>query len=83
MTGGSDREGPAAAATLTQSEESMLLELFGNIANAYVRPFKDLVRELDANHKRKAPTTADWLDFERESGFRAELEHPYRWSACR
>jgi hypothetical protein len=63
VTSGSERDGPAEAAALTQSEESMLLELFGNIANAYVRPFKDLVRELDANHKRKAPTTADWLDF--------------------
>jgi hypothetical protein len=41
----------------------MLLELFGNIADAYVRPFKAFVRELDANHKRKRETTADWLDF--------------------
>jgi len=53
----------AQAAGLTQSEEAMLLELFGNIANAYVLPFKDFVRELQANHKRQRPTTADWLDF--------------------
>lgn len=48
---------------LTASEEAMLLELFGNIANAYVKPFKDFVRELDRNHKAKAPTSSDWLEF--------------------
>ena len=53
----------AAAAGLTASEEAMLLELFGNIANAYVLPFKDFVRELQSNHQRKRPTTSDWLDF--------------------
>lgn len=52
-----------AAAGLTPSEEAMLLELFGNIANAYVLPFKDFVRELQANQARQRPTTADWLDF--------------------
>ncbi len=56
-------ESGAPAAGLTQSEENMLLELFGNIANAYVRPFKEFVRELDANHKRDRGTTADWLEF--------------------
>lgn len=51
------------AGGLTPGEEEMLLELFGNIANAYVKPFKDFVRELQLNHKAEKPTTADWLDF--------------------
>ncbi|HQR38756.1 MAG TPA: hypothetical protein PLF26_10185 [Blastocatellia bacterium] len=53
----------APAAALSAHEENTLLELFGNIANAYVRPFKEFVRELDTNHKEKRPTTADWLEF--------------------
>jgi hypothetical protein len=53
----------AASAGLTQGEEAMLLDLFGNIATAYVRPLKAFVRELDANHRARRETTADWLDF--------------------
>ncbi len=53
----------AAPAGLTASEESMLLELFGNIAVAYVKPFKDFVRELERNKERQAPTSSDWLEF--------------------
>jgi hypothetical protein len=52
-----------AAAGLTQSEERMLLDLFGNIATAYVKPFKDFVRELDRNRRAGRPTWSDWLDF--------------------
>ena len=56
-------DGEAPAAGLSASEEQMLLDLFGNIASAYVRPFKEFVRELDENHRAGRPTTGDWLDF--------------------
>ena len=48
---------------LTQHDESTLADLFGNIANAYAKPYKDFVRELEANHKAGRNTTADWVDF--------------------
>src|SRR5205085_3028440 len=49
--------------TMSEYEESMLLELFGNIANEYVKPFKDFIREVERNKSLGRQTTSDWLDF--------------------
>jgi hypothetical protein len=50
------------AAELTLSEESMIKDLFDNIALAYVKPLKDFIRELYRNWEAGRPTSLEWIE---------------------
>lgn len=58
--------GGAGAATLdsglTEHEEAMLMELYDNIAVAYVKPLKDFMREIQLNQKIKRRTSLEWIE---------------------
>jgi hypothetical protein len=62
-TGFGGERSTGTGAALSEYEESALLELFGNIANEYVKPLKDLIREVKRNSELGRTTTTDWLDF--------------------
>jgi len=47
---------------LKASEEKMLMDLYDNIAAAYVKPLKDFIREIRLNRKIKKGTSLEWLD---------------------
>ncbi|OYT72690.1 MAG: hypothetical protein CFK52_04550 [Chloracidobacterium sp. CP2_5A] len=47
---------------LTDHEESMLMELYDNIAVAYVKPLKDFMREIQLNQKIKRRTSLEWIE---------------------
>src|SRR5262249_25648502 len=47
---------------LTAAEESMIRELFDNIALAYVKPLKDFVRELYRNGEGGRETSSEWIE---------------------
>ncbi|MFQ3640171.1 MAG: hypothetical protein SNJ62_09210, partial [Chloracidobacterium sp.] len=47
---------------LTEQEESMLMELYDNIAVAYVKPLKDFMREIQLNQKIKRRTSLEWIE---------------------
>ncbi|MGQ9897947.1 MAG: helix-hairpin-helix domain-containing protein [Acidobacteriota bacterium] len=49
-------------AGLTDHEESMLMELYDNIAVAYVKPLKDFMREIQLNQKIKRRTSLEWIE---------------------
>jgi hypothetical protein len=47
---------------LTESEEAMLMELYDNIAVAYVKPLKDFIREIQLNKKIRRQTSFEWIE---------------------
>ncbi len=49
-------------AGLTEREEAMLMELYDNIAVAYVKPLKDFMREIQLNQKIKRRTSLEWIE---------------------
>ncbi len=49
-------------AGLTEHEEAMLMELYDNIAVAYVKPLKDFMREIQLNQKIKRRTSLEWIE---------------------
>lgn len=49
-------------AGLTEHEEQMLMELYDNIAVAYVKPLKDFIREIKLNLKINRQTSLEWIE---------------------
>ncbi|MBX7221350.1 MAG: hypothetical protein K1Y36_15480 [Blastocatellia bacterium] len=47
---------------LTETEEMMLMDLYDNIAVAYVKPLKDFIREIQLNQKIKRKTSLEWIE---------------------
>ncbi|QUV92563.1 hypothetical protein [Chloracidobacterium aggregatum] len=47
---------------LTEHEEAMLMELYDNIAVAYVKPLKDFMREIQLNQKIRRRTSLEWIE---------------------
>ncbi|MEW6729845.1 MAG: hypothetical protein AB1489_00785 [Acidobacteriota bacterium] len=50
------------SAGLTAAEESMIRDLFDNIALAYVKPLKDFIRELYRNWEAARATSLEWTE---------------------
>jgi hypothetical protein len=57
-----EAEGGAPSPGLTAAEESMIRDLFDNIALAYVKPLKDFVRELYRNSEAGRTTSLEWFE---------------------
>jgi hypothetical protein len=47
---------------LTAAEEAILIELYDNIAVAYVKPLKDFIREIQMNRRIRRPTSLEWIE---------------------
>jgi len=54
--------GPKQDSGLTEGEQAMLMNLYDNIASAYVKPLKDFIREIQLNQKIRKATSRDWLE---------------------
>lgn len=65
LGGGAPAAGAPAAARdkgLTAAEQTMLMDLYDNIAAAYVKPLKDFIREIQLNQKIRRSTPLEWVE---------------------
>ena len=62
ITNAAPEAGPRQDSGLTEGEQVMLMNLYDNIASAYVKPLKDFIREIQLNQKIRKQTSKDWLD---------------------